>query len=130
MTWPPSVVPLTRTAVRAPDRRIVALAARGTPVMRATSAPSAGTCSTPNTAPGGGRKRTVARVKRTQLASDGSRSTWAEETLRLLQLVGVLAALALRERGAAGQQPEPEEDQQETAHRAEGTSPRAGCGKK
>ena len=74
------MVPLTRTSVRRPLNRTVALAARGTPVMRAASAPSAFTCSNPNTAPGGGRKRTVARVKRTQLASDGSRSTCRDVT--------------------------------------------------
>ena len=74
------MVPLTRTSVRRPVSRIVALAARGTPVMRAASAPSAVTRSTPNTAPGGGRKRTVARVKRTQLASEGRRRTWADVT--------------------------------------------------
>ena len=51
------------------------LAARGTPVMRAASRPSATTCSTPKTAPGGGRKRTVARVKRMQEESEGRRST-------------------------------------------------------
>ena len=56
------------------------LAARGTPVMRVATAPSAVTVSTPNTAPGGGRKRTVTRVNRTQLASDGSRSTCADVT--------------------------------------------------
>ena len=56
------------------------LAARGTPVMRAASRPSAVTCRTPKTAPGGGRKRTVARVKRTQEASEGRRRTWLEVT--------------------------------------------------
>ncbi len=80
ITWPPSVVPLTRTAVLRPTSRIVALAARGTPVMRATSAPSAVIVRTPSTAPGGGRKRTVARVNRTQPESDGSRSTWLDVT--------------------------------------------------
>src|SRR3712207_7253677 len=37
-------------------------------------------CSTPKTAPGGGRKRTVARVMRTQLLAEGRRITCAEVT--------------------------------------------------
>ena len=49
--------------------------------MRATSRPWAVTRSTPNTAPGGGRKRTVARVMCTQLESRGRRRTCAELTL-------------------------------------------------
>ena len=80
-SWPPSVVPETRTVVRLPVSAIVALAARGMPVRRATSRPWAVTRSTPNTAPGGGRKRTVARVMCTQLESRGRRRTCAELTL-------------------------------------------------
>ena len=99
--------------MRRPTRRIVALAARGTPVIRVASAPSARTRSTPNTAPGGGRKRTVARVKRTQLESEGSREHLRGGDGRLLQLVGVLAALALGKRRATRQHAEPEDDEED-----------------
>ena len=58
MRWPPSVSPWTRTTERPRGSRTVALAARGTPVMRTARRPRTVTSNQPNTAPGGGVKRT------------------------------------------------------------------------